>query len=209
MHPSTRPARRRTLPFLLSLAALSAGLVGLPAHVHANAHASMDVNTRTVAEGETEWCEASAVIRAPRHLVRAWLVDYDRWPQLFGDIESARVLGRTSDGATMVRFHSRIAGRTMVLREWLTDYGLKYEGTGTNIETRGRIHLVDQGDGTTKVTVLTTSDVRGFIGIFATRRLKRDRAFAALRSQLESLHALAMAQTAPPPGARGRKYADR
>jgi len=52
-------------------------------------------------------------------------------------------------------------------------------------------YLVDLGDGTTRVIMQSTANVHGFWKIFATKGLKRDRAYRVTRSHLQALYDLA------------------
>jgi hypothetical protein len=156
--------------------------------VHAESGPAIDFRDLPGTDGE--WQEATAIIAAPAGQVRRWLVDYPNWPVLFDDVEHAQVLGSEPDGAAVVRFRSRIAGRTIVLREWQTHFGLVYRGEAPNVRTQGRIYLLDLGNGRTRVIMQSTAQVHGFWRPFATKRLKRNRAFEIMRSNLESLHDL-------------------
>jgi hypothetical protein len=68
---------------------------------------------------------------------------------------------------------------------------LVFWGTAPYTHTQGRIHLIDLGDGTTRVLMQSSADVHGFWKMFATKGLKRDRAYKVTRSHLQALYDLA------------------
>jgi hypothetical protein len=138
-----------------------------------------------------EWQEGEAVIPAPRDQVRAWLTDYRNWAGRFPDIEWAQVLPDDAGGRHVIRFRSRIADATITVHEAVTPSLLVFEGWMTMVHTQGRIHLIDLGDGTTRVLMQSTAEAHGLARLFATQRFKRDRAFRVTRSHLAALLTLA------------------
>ncbi len=140
-----------------------------------------------LANSHGDWQQGSAVVDASRDQVRQWLTDYRDWPRHFPDIEWSEVLPDDSAGRHVVRFRSKIADRMIVVHEAIEPGLLVFEGFSPNIHTQGRIHLIPLGDGSTRVVMQSTTEVHGFIGIFATRGLKRDRAFKVTRAHLDAL----------------------
>ena len=138
-----------------------------------------------------EWQEGVAVIPAPRDRVLYWLTDYADWPRRFPDIGWVSVLGDDARGRHIVRFSSRILDAIVTVHEAVTPGLLVFDGTAPYTYTQGRIYLVDLGDGTTRVFMQSTATVHGFWKIFATRGLKRDRAYKVIRSHLSALYDLA------------------
>jgi hypothetical protein len=136
------------------------------------------------------WHQGTAIIPAKVEQVRAWLTDYDHWPQIFSDVSTAWVEGHTRDGAAIVHFHSRLNNRTIVIRERQTPFGLEYEGGSNHVNVQGRIFLIDLGDGRTQVTMQSNSDIHGYLRPFVTDRMKRMRTQAMIRSDMNSLYEL-------------------
>ena len=101
------------------------------------------------------------------------------------------VLGTSADGRTIVRFRSRIIGRTMTIRIRQSHAGSEYDGEGKDVTTQGKIRLDPVDARQTRVTMQTTSEVHGLAGAFASEGMKRDRARKKLRSDLEALRGLA------------------
>lgn len=157
----------------------------------AAAHAEAHIVLRDLPGTHGEWQEGEAVIPAPRDQVHAWLVDYKNWPKRFPDIGWAMVLPDDPDGRHVVRFSSHIVDAIITVHEEVRPDRLVFWGTAPYTRTQGRIHLIDLGDGTTRVLMQSSADVRGFFKMFATKRLKRDRAYRVTRSHLQALYDLA------------------
>jgi hypothetical protein len=138
-----------------------------------------------------DWQEGEAIIPAPREQVRRWLTDYRNWPKRFPDIGWSMVLPDDAGGRHVVRFSSRIVDAIITVHEDVHPDLLVFWGTAPYTRTQGRIHLIDRGDGTTRVLMQSSADVRGFWKIFATKGLKRDRAYRVTRSHLQALYDLA------------------
>jgi hypothetical protein len=138
-----------------------------------------------------EWQEGVALVAAPPALVQQWLIDYGRWVGRFPDIATAQYLGDDDHGRHMVRFHSRLAKRTFVIREAVRPGLLVFEGWAPNVHVQGRIWILDAGGGSSRVVMQSTAEVHGFIGLFATRGYRRKSAFAATSSHLNALIRLA------------------
>jgi hypothetical protein len=136
---------------------------------------------------DREWQQASAVVNAPAKLVSHWLTAYEQWRQLYPDIEWVQRLGVDAEGRDVVRFRSRYAGRTITMHQSVTPKLLVYEGWGPNVHTQGRVYVIDMGRERTRVIMQTTAEVHGLAGVFATKGLKRNRAFQALRGHLAAL----------------------
>jgi hypothetical protein len=137
-----------------------------------------------------EWQQGEALVAAPPSQVRAWLTDYAAWPRRFPDVEWSEPLGVDARGRNVVRFRSRIAERVITVHEAVTPGLLVFEGWAPSIYTQGRIFLLDGGAGRTRVVMQSTSAVHGFLALFATRGLKRRRAFEVIGSHLGALVAL-------------------
>lgn len=134
-----------------------------------------------------EWQEGAAVVGATPVQVQAWLTDYAKWPARFPDIVWSEVRGDDERGRHIVRFRSRIADETLTVHEAVAPGLLVFEGWAPNVYTQGRIHLLDAGPGRTHVIMQSMTHVYGFWRIFATRKLKRDRAQRIIRSHLAAL----------------------
>jgi len=152
-----------------------------------------EIRTGDVAGSDGNWQEARAVIDAPIAEVRGWLVDFDRWPQRFGDVQSAKTLSRSGNSA-VVRFRSRIVGRDMTIRVHWTQDAIDSFGQGKNVEAQSKIRLRAVDDAHTEVVMQSSADVHGLAGAFASQGIKRQRAFKKLRADLGSLEKLASAR---------------
>jgi hypothetical protein len=146
---------------------------------------------RDLPDTDGEWQEGAAVIAAPRDQVRFWLTDYANWAKRFPDIEWAQVLPDDATSRHVIRFRSRIAEATITVHEAVSPSLLVFEGWMTMVHTQGRIHLIDLGDGTTRVIMQSTAEAHGLARLFATKRFKRERAFRVTRSHLNALLELA------------------
>jgi hypothetical protein len=172
--------------------ALVACLVVTVAHAEVKSgEASGKIDLHDLPGTNGEWQEGVAIIPAPRDQIRAWLIDYPNWPKRFPDIGWSTVLPDDAKGRHVVRFSSHIVDAIITVHEAVTPNLLVFEGTAPYTHTQGRIHLIDLGDGTTKVLMQSTAEVHGFYKIFATKRLKRDLGYEVSRSHLRALYDLA------------------
>jgi hypothetical protein len=153
------------------------------------APATIDLHELGGSDGR--WTEGVAVVNAPRARVHEWLTDYARWVGRFPDMASAQYLGDDDRGRHIVRFHSYLANRTFTIHESVAPDLLVFDGWAPNVHTQGRIWILDNGDGRTRVIMQQTNEVHGFIGLFATRGYRRRAAFAATQSHLRALLDLA------------------
>jgi hypothetical protein len=151
--------------------------------------AAIDLHDLDGSDGR--WTEGVTIVPAPRSLVHEWLTDYGRWVGRFPDMASAQLLGDDERGRHIVRFRSILANRTFTIHEAVAPNLLVFDGWAPNVHTQGRIWILDNGDGRTRVVMQQTNEVHGFIGLFATRGYRRRAAFAATRSHLRALLVLA------------------
>ena len=134
-----------------------------------------------------QWVYGEAIVAAPAPVVQRWLGDVGAWSQRYPDVEWAQSLGTNKAGEHIVRFRSSIVGRTMTLRMLEQPGRITYEGEGKNVTTRGRIFVDALDAWHTRVTLQTTAEVHGLAGVFATQKLKHQRAEQKIRSDLTSL----------------------
>jgi polyketide cyclase/dehydrase/lipid transport protein len=149
-----------------------------------------EIRTTDVAGSDGNWQEARSVIDAPLAEVHGWLVDFDHWPQHFGDIQWAQTLSKRGDTA-VIRFRSRIIGRVMTMGVGWNRDAIDYRGRGKNVYAQGKIRLRPLDGGHTEVVIQSSADVHGLAGAFATKGLKRQRAFKKMSADLASLEKLA------------------
>jgi hypothetical protein len=168
----------------------SVTIVALLAAV-AFAQQAVPMDLHDLANTDGNWQEGVAVIPASRAQVLQWLTDYPSWARRFPDIEWAEVLADDDRGRHVVRFRSKIADATITVHETVSPSLLVFEGWMSFAHTQGRIHLIDLGNGTTRVLMQSTSEAHGIARLFATRRFKRDRAFRVTHSHLSALWDLA------------------
>jgi hypothetical protein len=154
------------------------------------ARADFAIQFTDVPGSDGHWHQGTAIIPAPVEQVIGWLTDYDHWSQIFSDISTSRMEGVTTDGGSIVRFHSRIAQRTIVIREYRTSFGLVYDGGSNHVRVQGRIFVTDLGDGRTEVTMQSSARVQGPLRAFVTERMVRSRENALMQAHLSSLYEL-------------------
>jgi hypothetical protein len=163
----------------------------LAATAHSAGERGADIKLRDLPGTNGEWQEGTALIPAPRAQVHFWLTDYKNWPKRFPDVGFVMTMGQDSNGWNVVRFSSRIVDAIITVHEQVQPHLLVFWGSAPYTHTQGRIYLVDLGDGTTRVHMQSTADVHGFYKIFATKGLKRERAYRVTRSHLQALYDLA------------------
>jgi carbon monoxide dehydrogenase subunit G len=137
-----------------------------------------------------QWQQGSSVIAAPLDEVRGWLTDFNAWPKLFPDVQSASVLQHDGNAYT-VRFRSNIVGRDMTLRLAVAPRVVVYTGSGKNVTSQGKVTLKPIDRNHTEVLMQSSAEVHGFAGAFASKGMKRKRAFKKISSDLTTLHSLA------------------
>jgi hypothetical protein len=164
-----------------SLAALA--LIATPAA----AIQSSPIDIHDLAGTNRDWQEGMAVVDAPLDQVRHWLTAYEEWPLLFPDVQWVRRLGVDRQGRDVFRFRSRYAGRAITMHQRNAPNMLVYEGWGPNVHTQGRTYLIALTPDRTRVIMQTSSEVHGLPGVFASHKLKRERADRALRGHLQAL----------------------
>jgi hypothetical protein len=133
------------------------------------------------------WQSGEVTIGVPAREVQRWFADAPRWPARFPDVQWARVEGKSSDGRAIVRFRSRIIGRTLTLDLREQPGLITYVGNGKGVTLQGRMYFTPRGPGTTHVVLQTSADLHGLAGAFASAKTKRGRAFKKLRADLTAL----------------------
>ena len=148
------------------------------------------VAVRDVPNTSGAWQEARGIIDAPPSVVRSWLLDYARWPSVFDDVKSVRILSREGE-ATRIRFESKSLSRTMTIRIRPTEAGLVFEGKEGNISFEGKMFLTPASGGRTDVTIQNVARIGGFLGMLAPHGVIKDRQRQKLRADLGDLQKLA------------------
>lgn len=170
----------RALAAVLVTIGLGASAGGVPV-------GGQGIETRDVEGSDGSWQEGHAVIDAPVDEVHAWLTDYEHWPQRFPDVQWAKVLSRSGRDRAMVRFRSKIIGRELTLNLRWTARAIVYRGIGKNVDVQGKVLLSPVGRGRTDVVMQSTADVHGIVGVLASKKTRRERAYKKLRADLGSL----------------------
>lgn len=137
-----------------------------------------------------KWQEAKSVIDAPVADVREWMGDVAHWPERFSDVTTVRILAKQGN-ATTLRFHSKIIGRDLTITTRSAGDTITYDGFGKDVTTQGKIFMRPIDDRHTEVILQSSSEVHGALGAFASKGMKRKRAFAKMSSDLKSLEAMA------------------
>src|SRR5687767_10180731 len=73
-----------------------------------------EIALRDMPNTRGSWQEARAIVDAPPARVRAWLIEFERWPERFRDVIAARVVGRNGDFWS-VWMRSKIVGVPLVV----------------------------------------------------------------------------------------------
>jgi hypothetical protein len=134
------------------------------------------------------WQEARGLVDAPPAAVHAWIRDFGRWPEYFGDVKTAIVLGREEGGgATLVRLRSRIFNTWLTIKIVRAPFGYSYHGRAGSITTDGQVWITDAGNGRTDVVIQNVAHVSGLLGALAPRAKIRDRQRMKLRTDLTDL----------------------
>jgi carbon monoxide dehydrogenase subunit G len=144
------------------------------------------------------WQAGEVVVAAPAAQVQAWLQDARNWPARFPDVQSAEELGSTPDGRHIIRFRSRVLGRTMTVRVREQPGLIEYEGEGKNVTTQGKQIIEAVDDRHTRVIMQTSADVHGALRMFVNDNMKRDRARRKLTADLNALVQLTHATASTP-----------
>jgi hypothetical protein len=148
---------------------------------------SQPLGTITVGDvpgSDGNWQYGSVTVAAPAKEVQRWFGDASRWAARFPDTEWSEVQGRTAAGREVVRFRSHIIGRTLTL--WLREQPglITYDGEGKDVTTQGKIYITALGPERTRVIMQSTSDVHGAAGLFASAKMRRERARKKFRADL-------------------------
>jgi hypothetical protein len=151
--------------------------------------AAMASNSRVLVRdlAPPHWREGSVVVHAPVSEVRQWMKDYNRWPDRFPDIESAKVVSK-ENGVTTVRTRSRILGRELTLRfRDVTENEQVYDGQGPSVTVQGKNYFESLGPNETRVIMQTDAEVHGALAAFASESTQRKHAFKKLKADLGAL----------------------
>ena len=149
------------------------------------------------------WQMGDVTVAVPAAEVQRWFADAASWPRRFPDDERVRLLGRAPDGRQLVELKSHALGRTLTLRMRVQPGLITYDGSGKGVTTQGKIMIEALGPARTRVVMQTTGELHGATGVFATEGMKRKRALAKLRSDLEACARLARAANAAVPRSGG------
>ncbi|HEX6835478.1 MAG TPA: SRPBCC family protein [Polyangia bacterium] len=144
------------------------------------------------------WQMGEVTIAVPAAEVQRWFTDAANWPRRFPDDQWVKLHGRAPDGRELVEFRSKALGRSLTLRMRSQPGLITYEGAGKGISTQGKIMIQALGPTRTRIIMQTTGELHGAIGVFATEGMKRKRAIAKLRSDLEAATRLARAYASAP-----------
>ena len=96
---------------------------------------------------------------------------------------------------TTLRFRSRIIGRDMTIRLRTAGDTITYDGFGKDVTTQGKIFMRPIDAQHTEVILQSSTEVHGALGAFASKGMKRKRAFAKMSSDLKALEAMASGRT--------------
>jgi len=152
---------------------------------------------------DARWQAGEVTVAVPAAEVQRWFTDAPNWPRRFPDDEWVRPLGRAPDGRQAVQFRSKALGRTLTVRMRVQPGLITYDGFGKNVTTQGKIMIQALGPARTRIVMQTTGELHGAVGVFATEGMKRKRALAKLRSDLEAAARLGRAASAAVPRSGG------
>jgi hypothetical protein len=137
------------------------------------------------------WQSGRANVNAPASEVQHWFSDYNTWPQHFPDVQWAQGRGVTADGRQIVRFRSKVLGRTLTIRTRETRGLISYEGEGKDVTTQGKIYISPAGSNASVVDMQTTGEVHGIAGAVASEAYKRKKAIRKITVDLNAIVNLA------------------
>lgn len=147
---------------------------------------------------DARWQMGEVTIAVPAAEVQRWFTDAAGWPRRFPDDQWVKLHGRAPDGRELVEFRSKALGRSLTLRMRIQPGLITYDGSGKGISTQGKIMIQALGPSRTRIIMQTTGELHGAIGVFATEGMKRKRALAKLRSDLEACTRMARAYASVP-----------
>jgi hypothetical protein len=136
-------------------------------------------------DGNWQW--GAVTVAAPATVVQQWFSDAPRWAMRFPDTQWSQPLGTTADGRQVVRFRSRVIGRPITL--WLRERpgNIVYDGKGKDVHTQGKLFFEPIDARHTRVILQSTSEVHGAAGLFASPKMRRDRAQRKFRADLQAV----------------------
>jgi hypothetical protein len=140
------------------------------------------------------WQAGRATVNAPAAEVQHWFSDYATWPQHFPDVQWAEGRGVTPDGRKIVRFRSKVLGRTLTIRLRETRGLITYDGEGKDVVTQGKIYISPAGPSASVVDMQTTGEVHGIAGALASEEYKRKKAIRKITVDLNAIVDLANAR---------------
>lgn len=136
------------------------------------------------------WQYGETVVDAPAPVVQRWFTEAALWSRRFPDTQWAQPLGTDAQGRQVVRFRSRVIGRPLTLHLTERPGLVAYTGEGKGVTTQGKIFISALGPQRTRVIMQSTSEVHGAAGIFASKKMRHDRALKKFRADLSAVQQL-------------------
>ncbi len=133
------------------------------------------------------WQYGRVVVDAPAAVVQRWFSEAERWAQVFPDTQWVQPIANDGRGHRIVRFRSKVIGRTLTLRLTERPGLITYDGEGGDVVMQGKILVDALGPFRARVTLQSTSQVHGAAGIFASKKMRRDRALKKFRADLSAI----------------------
>lgn len=133
------------------------------------------------------WQYGETVVNAPADLVQRWFWEPEMWSKRFPDTQWAQPIRSDGRGHQVVRFRSKVIGRTLTLRMTQKPGLISYDGEGNDVTTQGKIFVTALGPSQTRVLMQSTSQVHGAAGIFASKKMRRDRALKKFKADLTAV----------------------
>jgi Polyketide cyclase / dehydrase and lipid transport len=166
------------------VASLVAGVLAVAGAAHAEQLNRVVVGDVEGTDGR--WQAGQVVVAAPAKEVQRWFADVPNWPLRFPDDEKVRDFGRDDKGRRVAEFHSRSLGRTLTVHLREQPGLITYEGTGRGITTQGRVTFEALGPDRTRITIATTGELHGAVGVLVSPEMKRKRALKKLTVDLNA-----------------------
>lgn len=151
------------------------------------AFAQQSIRLGDIPGSDGNWQYGETIVEAPADLVQRWFSEADLWSRRFPDTEWAQPLGTDAQGRKVVKFRSRVIGRPLTLHLTESRGLIAYDGEGKGITTQGKIFVQPLGPRRTRVIMQSSSQVHGAAGIFASKKVRRDRAFKKFRADLSAV----------------------
>ncbi len=124
--------------------------------------------------GNPDRMEGTVDLDAPSGRVLEVLSDYEKWPEVFSDVRSAKLV--PSEGETLVRLDTKTGGHPHTFRITKDDHGVSFEivdGHGGKLKIKGEFRVEETATGSRVESVFETH-VGGWVGrLFSDSKIRK------------------------------------